>query len=545
MQWTSSRAWALSMLSAVLQIAIFPVAGPLTPWRTALTWVALVPLFLALLANGGNSNTNPMKQGFFIGYLCGFVWYSGNCYWIFQTMHLYGGLPEPVSFGILVLFSLYLGLYHALFATLFVYLRCHLGAAVALTIGPFLWVAVELARARITGFPWDLLGYSQVDNLLLTRLAPFAGVTLLSFVIAAGNSVLTAIWMSKTRHRVALGVLGLLFASLLQVAGGHQSPVAPATHLATLLQENLAVGATGHNAEMLPSGEKYRQFTAASLAPVLSVSKIKSIEAKPDFIIWPEAPADFATSDPLFLAQLANLARTASTTVVAGSLGVDFNAAFEGGYHEFGSAAIFDPSGKYLGRYDKIHRVPWGEYVPYKQLFFFAGNLVAGVGRMSPGRSYTIFNADSHRFGVFICYESIFGDEVRRFVQNGAEVLVNISDDGWYGDTGAPWQHLNMARMRAIETHRWILRDTNTGVTTAIDPHGRGIFTTPRHIRAAFSFPFNYEPATDLTFYTRYGDWFAYLCTLVTVLALPASRIHRSKPPASKEAVLTPASRMH
>ncbi len=146
---------------------------------------------------------------------------------------------------------------------------------------------------------------------------------------------------------------------------------------------------------------------------------------------------------------------------------------------------------------------------------------------MSAGHDYSTFRANSHRFGVFICYESIFGDEVRRFVQNGAQVLVNISDDGWYGDTGAPWQHLRMARMRAIETHRWILRDTNTGITTAIDPHGRGVFTTPRHIRAAFAFPFDYEPTADLTFYTRFGDWFAYLCTLITAAVLITSRLTR------------------
>ncbi len=369
-------------------------------------------------------------------------------------------------------------------------------------------------------------------------------MTLLSFIIAAGNSLLTAAWISKGSRRAVLGVTSLFIAVSLQVAGAHQPPVDAATHVATLLQENLAVGATGHNVETLPPNEKYRQFTAASLAPDLSVSNTNSTQVKPDFIIWPEAPADFATSDPLFLAHLAYLARVTSATVIAGSLGVDLNESFEGGYHEFGSAAIFDPSGKYLGRYDKIHRVPWGEYVPYKQLFFFAGNLVAGVGRMSPGHDYTVFNADGHHFGVFICYESIFGNEIRRFVQNGAEVLVNISDDGWYGDTGAPWQHLNMARMRAIETHRWILRDTNTGVTTAIDPHGRGIFTTPRHVRAAFSFPFNYELATDLTFYTRHGDWFAYLCTLITVTALLASRLTRPKLPAMPKPLLTPTSRI-
>jgi apolipoprotein N-acyltransferase len=144
---------------------------------------------------------------------------------------------------------------------------------------------------------------------------------------------------------------------------------------------------------------------------------------------------------------------------------------------------------------------------------------------MDAGTEHKLFTANAHTFGVFICYESIFGDEVREFTKNGAEVLVNISDDGWYGDTGAPWQHLDMARMRAIENRRWILRDTNTGVTTAIDPHGRGIFSTPRHVRTAFAFPFDYR--SDLTFYTRHGDWFAWLCAVVSAAALAFGFLRR------------------
>jgi len=180
-----------------------------------------------------------------------------------------------------------------------------------------------------------------------------------------------------------------------------------------------------------------------------------------------------------------------------------------------------------MGRYDKIHRVPWGEYVPYAQFFSFAGKLISGVGDMEAGTQHKTFDLNQHKVGIFICYESIFGDEVRQFVRNGAEVLVNISDDGWYGDSGAPWQHLDMARMRAIENDRRVLRDTNTGITAAIDPHGRGVFTTPRHVRAAFTFPFDYRTST--TFYTRHGDWFAWLCAVFT-LALWAASLLRRKP---------------
>ena len=145
-----------------------------------------------------------------------------------------------------------------------------------------------------------------------------------------------------------------------------------------------------------------------------------------------------------------------------------------------------------------MHLVPFGEYTPFKRLFFFAGNLLAEVGTFDPGTQRTLFDTGGHRYGVFICYESIFGDEVRQFVEKGADVLVNISNDGWYGDTSAAWQHLNMVRMRAIENHRWVLRATNTGVTAAIDPYGRVTAAAPRHIRTALRVAFGYEQRHDL-----------------------------------------------
>ncbi len=464
----------------------------------------------------------------------------GNCYWIYQTMHIYGSIPRLGSLGILVLFSLYLGLYQAIYAGLLSFIHRKYSTSIALIISPFLWIVCELGRARITGFPWDLLGYTQVDNSLLTKLAPFGGVMLLSFVIASVGALFAAAWFaahSISRLGLLAGALALM--ACLQAGVLYHSPYEDAKHIAVLLQENLAVGAEGREIVPLSTEQKYQQFTELSLNPRSSVqqdsSQISWVPVsqgvKKDLIVWPEAPADFVTSDPVFRADLSNLARTAAAPVIAGSIGVDFDPSVERGYHEYGSAGVFDGDGTYLGRYDKIHRVPWGEYVPYKPLFFFAGNLVSGVGNMEAGKQHTIFHLNGHGVGIFICYESIFSDEVREFAKNGAEVFVNISDDGWYGDTSAPWQHLDMARMRAMENRRWILRDTNTGVTTAIDPEGRGVFTTPRHVRAAFAFPFDYR--SDTTFYTRHGDWFAWICVFVTTLLLVVGLTRpQSQPPA-------------
>jgi apolipoprotein N-acyltransferase len=180
----------------------------------------------------------------------------------------------------------------------------------------------------------------------------------------------------------------------------------------------------------------------------------------------------------------------------------------------------FAADGSEVGRYDKIHLVPWGEYVPYPKFFVFARKLTGKVASYTPGTTRNVFllqsaNGESHRYGVFICYESVFADEVRHFALNGAEVLVNASDDGWYGDTSAPWQHLNMARMRAIENRRWILRDTNDGVTASIDPYGRVRQSIPRHRVDALPAEFGFR--SDITFYTAHGDVFAWLCAILSI----------------------------
>jgi apolipoprotein N-acyltransferase len=172
-----------------------------------------------------------------------------------------------------------------------------------------------------------------------------------------------------------------------------------------------------------------------------------------------------------------------------------------------------------------MHLVPFGEYVPYKNLLSFAGSLVEDVGEFDPGKQRSLFATGGHRIGTFICYESAFGDEVRQYANSGADVLVNISDDGWYGDTSAAWEHLNIVRMRAIENHRWVLRSTNTGVTAAIDPYGRVVRAAPRHIRTSLQVGFNYEH--DITFYAAHGDLFAYLCALITAAGLVISFLRR------------------
>jgi apolipoprotein N-acyltransferase len=530
-----ARLWAMAALSGILQILPFPIAGPVPVWRTAFCWVATLPLLWALTRDDKDGWGLNILQSAGLGYLCGFVWYLGNCYWIYQTMYLYGGLSKPIASGILLLFCLYLGLYHALFGGIFGALRSYFGAQGALLLSPFAWVAVELARARITSLPWDLLGVAQVDNPLLTRLAPVTGAYGLSFVIALVNALwLVRIQVRERRYtRPVLTVAGVLLI-VVYVFGlrGIQAPrLEHATATATLVQENLEVGAAAKGPE--PSEQELLESFAylsrysgdkvflgtPELRGTQSVTYVdRSSPRSSDLIVWPESPAPFQEDDPAFRSALAGLAKEAGAPVIAGNVAVDRTSESTRGYYLFNSASFVTPSGEFAGRYSKMHLVPFGEYVPFQRLLFFAGNLLREVGTFDAGRTRSLFAVNGHRYGTFICYESIFGDEVRQFTKQGADVLINISNDGWYGDTSAPWQHLNMVRMRAIENHRWILRATNTGVTVSIDPYGRVVEAAPRHERTSLRAGFGYEH--DLTFYVKHGDLFAYGCALVTALTL-------------------------
>lgn len=534
----------MAALSGAFQVLPFPIAGPVPPWRTVICWVALTPLLVALTAADAGDPPIRIRDGALLGYLSGFVWYLGNCYWIFRTMHYYGGISQPVSAGILLLFCLYLGLYHALFGALITTVRSSsLGRAGALALSPFLWVAVEFARSRITGFPWDLLGTAQVDNLSLMRLAPITGVYGVSFVVVAIN----AFWLARiqvkerryTRPLLASAFIAVLALYLVFLRHAPPPVQQGSQAVATLVQQDLGVGVPGLSIEPpLTEEQRLQQFSQLSLFPSMSycagipeLSSTKCIHvvsqmpessftqpAATDLIVWPEAPNDFFERDPQFRGALSALARTAHAPVVAGDIGVDPSRVAPNGYYLYNSAEFIRSDGSLAGRYDKMHLVPFGEYTPYKNLLFFAGSLLQNVGVFEPGKRREVFHAGGHTYGTFICYESIFPDEVRRFVGLGAEVLVNISDDGWYGDTSAAWEHLNMVRMRAIENHRWVLRATNTGVTAAIDPYGRVIMAAPRNQRTSLRVGFDYEH--DTTLYAAHGDWFAWLCLVITLGAL-------------------------
>jgi len=506
------RAWLLAALSGVLQALIFP-----SPSISALSWVALAPLLVAVLTDHGRGNAGTPRQAFLLGWLSGVVWYAGSCYWVYHVMHAYGGLASPVAALLLVLFCLYLGLWHGLFGILLALVARsgRFAGGRALAVAPFLWVAMELARVRVSGSPWDLLGTAQVANLPLTQLATVAGVYGVSFAIAVVNSAFAAALVVPRERRWTMLAASLVAAGALQLGVLVQLPADPATHTARLVQQNIPIlDSAGWTLE-------YFDRTLVDLEQ-LSAAPPPSGALAPSLIVWPESPAPFYTNDPRFQQALSALAVARGAYVVAGSLTPVPRGSSTA---LLNSAALVDPAGQWRGRYDKIHLVPFGEYVPFSSLLFFANKLTREVGDFVPGSERTVFDLGEGRVGAFICFESIFPDEVREFADRGAQVFVNISNDSWFGETGAPGQHLNMARMRAIENHRWLLRATNSGITAAIDPHGRVVMQAPRNQRVALDVPYAYLGET--TFYTRHGDWFAWTCVIIALAVLAAAITHK------------------
>ncbi|MGA9039106.1 MAG: apolipoprotein N-acyltransferase [Terriglobales bacterium] len=523
-------AWLLVLLSAGLQIVIFPL-----PNLYMLGWVAYAPLLLALL-RAREPDTLQLREGirllparplqaFLLAYVCGFFWYAGTCYWIYNTMRQYGGVNTPAALGLLVLFCLYLAIYHGVFGLIIGLLADRSLSRRALILAPIVWVAVELARTRITGFPWDLLGTTQVDNVPLARLATFTGVYGLSFEIMVVNVAVATAFLVRREKRQLLLVASFAAAAVLQCGQFISTPAFTSDHTALLVQPNIPIlEGSAWTKEYFDA--TLRDLSAISLRP--SAKSTQPGNAVPaDLIAWPENPAPFYAGDPSFRDAISNLARQSNTWVIAGNVGTPAGVALGSATQFYNSGALVSPSGQWVSRYDKIHLVPFGEYVPFRRLFSFAGGLTKEVGDFSQGTSRAPLEAGDEKLGVFICYESIFPDEIRQLSANGAEVFVNISNDGWYGDSGAYAQHLKQARMRAVENARWLLRDTNTGVTASIDPYGRVAASVPRKVRTALQAPYALSSLT--TFYTRHGDWFAYLCAIISLGALIVRFLFRTK----------------
>ncbi len=483
------------------------------PWGI-FAWVALIPLHLAL--NGVTTG-----QAFVRGWLTGCVAFVGTMYWVVTAVHLYGNVPIVASIAIMLLLAVYLGLYVGLYAWGFRWLEQR-WASMAWLLAPCLWVSLEYVRTyALSGVPWGLLGYSQFQWLPIIQIASITGVYGVSFLIVLVNVVVCALlrWVvTRPPHRAALlppwGALASTAAIVLVVWLYGLSQLTPpvSTHLNVgIVQANIDQAHKWDRAYRAQTLETYGRLT-------------HTIGPGADLILWPEGATPFVfeqESDDQ--SHVVDIVREARTPLVFGSPALRRRA--DGAVSLLNSAYVLNRSGAVTGRYDKQHLVPFGEYIPLKPALFFLNKLVVGIGDFQPGRQDPIplsIPDGQARFGVAICYEVIFPDLVRQLADRGADFLITITNDAWFGNTVAPYQHFGMVVFRAVENRLSFARAANTGISGLVDPTGRILTATPIFTERAVTgtIPLG-APAT---LYTRFGDVFAWACVILTVLAMTLTR---------------------
>jgi len=463
-----------------------------------LAWVAVAMLILASL---GASVRDAMAAGF----LHGFIFYPLCLTWIYVVMRQYGNVPVLPALAIMAGIGLLGGLHMMIFTSCVRFVsRRNVGAA--FVIAPFLWLTLELIRTHlpIIAFPWNLSGYAASGSLAFVQLTVLTGIYGLSLLIGAYNAVLA--WAIWRRDRRALITLASTTAVLLVVAiaGPHLVPSQKPRYIAHLVQTNFP------QSESYPSD--WLDIHAGDLDELEKIS-VDAARRQPGLVVWPEVPAPFSFTEAKFGERAQRIAREAANEFLVGV--VDWKKGPDKQWQATNSATLLNPLGQRIFTYDKLHLVPFGEYVPLREYLTFAGRLTADISDFTPGTEYRVGELPGGRFGVYICYEAIFPNEVRHFAGNGAEMLINLSNDGWFGRSAAPTQHLMMARVRAVESRRWMLRDTNNGYTVAIDPYGRTVAALQTDIRGQLDAPYDFR--SDKTPYVRWGDWIAWLCLFVSI----------------------------
>ncbi|MFQ5645884.1 MAG: apolipoprotein N-acyltransferase [bacterium] len=460
---------------------------------------------LAVLCYLGLRSSAPEEKRFLPGFLFGVFFYLGNIFWVSYSMEHYGGLPKIVSWSILFILCCYLALYFGFFT----WGLNRLSAKSRLVwVAPFYWVALEYVRTYLlSGFPWSLIGYSQYKYIPLIQIADITGVYGLSFIVmsvAVSLAKIASLYPEiKSSHLLRYGLVPV-FLLIAGLSYGYYR----INHLK--FPEKIRVGVIQGNVDQ---GVKWNpSFQQKTIDRYARLSR-KAAGKTTRLIVWPETAAPFYfQSNEKFARQVTKLAKEIKTPLLFGAPAFVMK---KGDYQQQNSAFLLSSEGVLIGKSDKIHLVPFGEYVPLSWLFKPFGSLVAEVGDFSPGDRPHPLQLGNKRLGVVICFEVIFPDLVRRFFKNGAHFLVNITNDAWFGHTDASYQHYSMVTFRAVENHAGVARSANTGISGFIDPLGRNISSTDIFVTT--------EQAADLpvsrekTVYTRYGDIFAWFCCIITL----------------------------
>ncbi len=487
-----------SLLSGVLICLSFPKFG-----FGVIAWIAFVPLLMAL------QKAASIRQAFLYGWMAGIMAHTGLLYWIFYVVVHHGHLPVYLGIFLLLLLAAYLSLYVGLFAAGVYGFN---GKAPMIAIAPALWIVLEFLKSYLfTGFPWENLGYSQYSNIYFIQIADVAGVHALSFLIMILNVAIYDIMVQRSRKvYLSAAVVVILWAGVYAYGTMRINQIGEISKSAQGMNVSLIQGNIDQSVKW---NENYRQKT-------LDIYTKLSLGYPPGeggLMVWPETAVPYIYQPESYLSDPIRLvAKETGAWMIFGAMRY-VRQGEKANY--FNSACLLSADGAVRDVYDKVHLVPYGEYVPLRKIFPFVSALAAGLGDFTPGKGYAPLIMGEHKIGVTICYEGILPSAARKYKQQNAELLVNLTNDAWFGETSAPYQHLSMSILRAVESRLYLVRAANTGFSAIVDPTGRIVAQTGLSAEAVLSGRIKFMQTPTL--YARYGDWIVFAaCIMIAVLFL-------------------------
>ena len=515
----SVLAYVLAIVSGVLLALSFPRFG-----HPAFAWIALVPLTVALTGWRGAPGARklpgqPPLRAFALGLTTGVLYFVGTVYWTGTVVQTFGGLAMPVAVLAMLLLASYLALYPALTALITARLVNRIGVG-AILLMPAAWVSTEFARGYLFGgFPWVPLGNSQVTVLPVAQLASVFGVYGLSALVAGVNAGIAYAVLTHGRSKV----FAIAATTVVLVAVGGWGAMRVADGSLTREGTPLRVGLIQGN---IAQADKWNPREARRIITTYVAMTRDAVRRGAEFVIWPESSTPFMFEEDEAGEEIVRgLAREAGVPLLFGSDQVVrtpettqlFNAAF-----------ALSPTGETLAVYRKIHLVPFGEFVPLKNVLYFVSPLVERLTDFSPGTAVVMLPVGDRVVSTAICYEVVFPSLIRQAVIDGSQLLTTVTNDAWYGESSAPYQHFALASMRAIEQGRYLARAANTGISGVIDPYGRVVSRSAIFEQAGLVE--EVRLLTGRTIYSRIGDAIAYAAIAVTIAALLMFRASGSRP---------------
>ncbi|GIU81281.1 MAG: apolipoprotein N-acyltransferase [Pyrinomonadaceae bacterium] len=473
-----------------------------------LAWVSFVPFFWAIFDTS-------RREAFVLGWIWGISFFFGSCWWLAHAPIHYGGIPAPISYFLILLASAIVGIFPGVFALLLSQAFSKFGVR-AVLIAPVFWTALEYARFWITGNNWNSIAYSQAFNLNVLQIASIGGIYLIGFLIVAFNAFLflhlkLAIEKKLRRTDWLAFVLFLLAVSTVLFISKNTNEELKNTEKAgkiVVVQLNVP-GKDLNEEKWLALREKHIQMAETALES----SKIENTQEPelPILVVFPESPMNFAYgSDPELQKVFADFTRRNRVSLLFNSAELNKS---KGNY--FNSAVMIDEKGQKIGQYDKIFLVPFGEYAPVPEsLEKFVPTV---VGHFEKGREYDMFAFGNLKFGIMICFESHFPNLSREYAKQGADILIEMTNDGYLGKTPVLRQHLANAVFRAVETRKPVIRATNVGITAYINEKGEVLDEAESYAEAIRVWSVG-KSQDSQTFYVKYGDWLAIICLIFTLV---------------------------